>query len=181
MNEQKHPLINARSGIAKHSGTLVTYHGTGTTINPDVELRSITRPQLIAPIRDSPTKAVERGYGKEHRGLIRATFNPRLAAPEDEHIVTHSPPVTRGIVNHHSFVNKRSSPRKVVSIYKKPRVSTPAIKHGLRSAEAASHKFGPNPRITKRGKEVASPYHPDPLKTIVKYNRKDRFSNVTIL
>ncbi len=181
MNEQKHPLINARSGIAKHWGGLVTYHGTGTTRNPDVELRSITRPQLRAPIRDLLTKAVERGYGKEHRGLIRATFNPRLAALEDEHIVTHFSSVIRGIVNYYSFVNKRSSLRKVVSIYKKPRVSTPARKHGLRSAEAASHKFGPNPRITKRGKEVASPYHPDPIKTIVKYDRKSRFSHVTYL
>lgn len=192
INEQRSSLINAKSEIAKYLGTLVTYYGTGS-VKPRstdevsdvkrVRLRSITRPQLIAPIKDLLTKAVERGYGKLNaKGLIRATFNQRLAASEDEQIVTHFSSVIRGIVNYYSFVNKRSSLWKVVSIYRKSCALTLARKHSLRSAEAAFHKFGPNLRIIKKGKEVASLYHPNSMKTIGKYNIKaSRFNDVTIL
>lgn len=193
INEQRSSIVNAKSEIAKYLGTLVTYYGIGS-VKPRsstdevsdvkrVRLRSITRPQLIAPIKDLLTKAVERGYGKLNaKGLIRATFNQRLAASEDEQIVTHFSSVIRGIVNYYSFVNKRSSLWKVVSIYRKSCALTLARKHSLRSAEAAFHKFGPNLRIIEKGRRVASLYYPNSMKTIGKYNIKaSRFNDVTIL
>lgn len=189
INEQKSEILHAKSGVAKYLGALVIYYGTRSVdisstdkVSSDVnQIRLRSRPQLIAPIKDLITKAVELGYARKNaKGLARATFNPLLASSGDKHIVTHFSSVIRGIVNYYSFVNKRSSLWKVVSIYKKSCALTLARKHGLRSAKAALLKFGPNLRITEKGKEVASLYYPTSLKTTGKFH-VTRFSQVTIL
>lgn len=189
INEQKSEILHAKSGMAKYLGALVIYYGTRSVkISSTDEVSDAnrvrlrrSRPQPIAPIKDSITEALELGYaGKNAKGLARATSNPRLASLGDKHIVTHFSSVIRGIVNYYSFVSKRSSLWKVVSIHKKSRALTLARKHGLRSAKAALLKFGPNPRITEKGKEVASPYYPTSLKTTGKFH-VTRFSQVTIL
>ena len=184
----EHKILHTKSGMAKYLGALVIYYGTqsveiSTTdeISDVNQVRLRSRPQLIAPIKDLITKALELGYAiKNARGLARATSNPRLVSSEDKHIVTHFSSVIRGIVNYYSFVNNRSSLWKVVSIYKKSCALTLARKHNLRSAKAALLKFGPNLRITKKGKEVASLYYPTSLKTIGKFHAT-RFSQVTVL
>lgn len=184
----EHKILHAKSGMAKYLGALVIYYGTRSVeisstgkISGVNQVRLRSRPQLIAPITDLITKALELGYARKNaKGLARATSNPRLASSEDKHIVTHFSSVIRGIVNYYSFVNKRSSLWKVVSIYKKSCALTLARKHGLRSARAALLKFGPNLRITEKGKEVASLYYPTSLKTTGKFHAT-RFSQVTIL
>ncbi|BDD77380.1 hypothetical protein Mp_Mg00880, partial (mitochondrion) [Marchantia polymorpha subsp. ruderalis] len=186
INEQKSKILHAKSEMAKYLGALVIYYGTGSVeilskVSDVKQIRLRSRPQLIAPIKDLITKALELGYAKKNaKGLARATSNPRLVSSGDKHIVIHFSSVIRGIVNYYSFVNKRSSLWKVVSIYKKSCALTLARKHGLRSAKAALLKFGPNLRITEKGKEVASLYYPTSLKTTGKFHAT-RFSQVTIL
>lgn len=188
INEQKSKILHAKSEMAKYLGALVIYYGIGSVeilstdkVSDVKQIRLRSRPQLIAPIKDLITKALELGYAKKNtKGLARATSNPRLVSSGDKHIVTHFSSVIRGIVNYYSFVNKRSSLWKVVSIYKKSCALTLARKHGLRSAKAALLKFGPNLRITEKGKEVASLYYPTSLKTTGKFHAT-RFSQVTIL
>jgi hypothetical protein len=145
---------------------------------------SVSKPRLLAPIRDLIAEAVERGYAKENAiGLAIATSQPKYSGAEDSIIVNHYSFIIRSIVNYYSFVHKRSSLWKVICIYKKSCALTLARKHSMQSAAAAFYRFGPNLRILDdEGKEVTSLYYPTSLKTTCKFNPRNlRYSEVTIL
>lgn len=145
---------------------------------------SVSKPRLLAPIRDLIAEAVERGYAKENAiGLAIATSQPKYSGAEDSIIVNHYSFIIRSIVNYYSFVHKRSSLWKVICIYKKSCALTLARKHSMQSAAAAFYRFGPNLRILDdEGKEVTSLYYPMSLKTTCKFNPRNlRYSEVTIL
>ncbi|CAK9206239.1 unnamed protein product [Sphagnum troendelagicum] len=145
---------------------------------------SVSKPRLLAPIRDLIAEAVERGYAKENAiGLAIATSQPKYSGAEDSIIVNHYSFIIRSIVNYYSFVHKRSSLWKVICIYKKSCALTLARKHSMQSAAAAFYRFGPNLRILDdEGKEVTSLYYPISLKTTCKFNPRNlRYSEVTIL
>ncbi|KAH9539218.1 hypothetical protein CY35_15G045900 [Sphagnum magellanicum] len=145
---------------------------------------SVSKPRLLAPIRDLIAEAVERGYAKENAiGLAIATSQPKYSGAEDSIIVNHYSFIIRSIVNYYSFVHKRSSLWKVICIYKKSCALTLARKHSMQSAAAAFFRFGPNLRILDdEGKEVTSLYYPMSLKTTCKFNPRNlRYSEVTIL
>ncbi|CAK9262889.1 unnamed protein product [Sphagnum jensenii] len=145
---------------------------------------SLSKPRLLAPIRDLIAEAVERGYAKENAiGLAIATSQPKYSGAEDSIIVNHYSFIIRSIVNYYSFVHKRSSLWKVICIYKKSCALTLARKHSIQSAAAAFYRFGPNLRILDdEGKEVTSLYYPVSLKTTCKFNPRNlRYSEVTIL
>jgi hypothetical protein len=145
---------------------------------------SVSKPRLLAPIRDLIAEAVERGYAKENAiGLAIATSQPKYSGAEDSIIVNHYSFIIRSIVNYYSFVHKRSSLWKVICIYKKSCALTLARKHSMQSAAAAFYRFGPNLRILDdEGEEVTSLYYPMSLKTTCKFNPRNlRYSEVTIL
>ncbi|BEI31809.1 putative groupII intron reverse transcriptase /maturase (mitochondrion) [Bryopsis sp. KO-2023] len=168
--------------ITENRSEIFQSRASGASTQVDAINHPITRAQLYIPIRTLLKRATDRGYAKENaEKFARATANCRLSASEDRHIVNHFSAVIRGLVNYYSFANKRSSLWKVVSIYRKSCALTLAKKHNLRSAHAAFRKFGPNLRITERGKPVALLEYPDSLKTTSKFNIKSRSSNVTIL
>jgi hypothetical protein len=146
-------------------------------------LYSMSKPRLLAPVRDLIAEAVERGYAKKNAiGLARATSQPKYSAAEDRVIVNHFSYIIRSIVDYYAFVNKRSSLWKVTSIYRKSCALTLARKHSMRSAAAAFKRFGPYLRISEHGKEVTSLYYPTSLKTTGKFNIRDpRYCEVSIL
>ncbi len=146
-------------------------------------LYSMSKPRLLAPVRDLIAEAVERGYAKKNAiGLARATSQPKYSAAEDRVIVNHFSCIIRSIVDYYAFVNKRSSLWKVTSIYRKSCALTLARKHSMRSAAAAFKRFGPYLRISEYGKEVTSLYYPTSLKTTGKFNTRDRrYCEVSIL
>lgn len=191
INEEKSPIHHAKTERCQFLGTDIIYRDTSKIITENTDeisnikrlkLQPITRAQLYIPIRKLLKRIIDRGYAKENaKGLARATANSRLSASEDKHIVKHFSAVIRGLVNYYSFANKRSSLWKVVSIYRKSCALTLAKKHNLRTALAAFRKFGPNLRITERGKPVALLEYPDSLKTTNKFNIRSRSSNITIL
>lgn len=172
----------AKGGLACNGAPKISERLTDNGAGPRAAQHTITRAQLYIPIRTLLKRATDRGYARENADkFARATANSRYSASEDRHIVNHFSDVIRGLVNYYSFANKRSSLWKVVSIYRKSCALTLAKKHNLRSAHAAFCKFGPNLRITERGKPVALLEYPDSLKTTNKFNIKSRASNITIL
>nr|YP_009720769.1 hypothetical protein [Ostreobium quekettii]QGQ61981.1 hypothetical protein [Ostreobium quekettii] len=185
------PIIHAKTDQAHFIGTHIIYRDKSKIITEDVDkisnikrikLQPITRAQLYIPIQALLKRARDRGYAKENaQGLLRATAHSSLSASEDRHIVNHYSAVIRGLVNFYSFANKRSSLWKVISIYRKSCALTLAKKHKIRSAVGAFNKFGPNLRITEKGKPVASLEYPDSLKTIGKFNIRSRSSDLAIL
>ncbi len=158
--------------------------GFGYRSMDNSSLCSVSKPRLLAPIRDLIAEAVERGYAKENAiGLAIATSQPKYSGAEDSIIVNHYSFIIRSIVNYYSFVHKRSSLWKVICIYKKSCALTLARKHSMQSAAAAFYRFGPNLRILDdEGEEVTSLYYPMSLKTTCKFNPRNlRYSEVTIL
>lgn len=147
------------------------------------EVHAFAKPRLLAPIRDLIAEAVSRGYAKYNtQGLARATSNPKFVAAQDVTIVNHYSAIIRGIVNYYSFVNKKSSLWKIISIYRKSCALTLARKYSLRSADAAYNKFGPHLRISQPDREGVTLFYPTSLKTTGKFNiRSVRYSEVTIL
>lgn len=140
---------------------------------PALQAQAINTVHFRAPIVKMLGKLVDKGLAKCRKdGTVRATAYLKYCMLEDEKIVNRYSAMIRGILNYYSCINRRSDLWKVFAILRKSCALTLAHKHKLVTAARVYAKYGPNLIIRNLGKEIASLFYPNSLKTKIDFKTR---------